>query len=104
MEKRKIALIITIVGLTVIILSAILLKVSDSVKETDTTILKAKILSAAKECITDKKCPTENIELSFLIENGYISDDIKEELKEYTEDSFLNYPSRSVYLIEKKQF
>lgn len=101
MEKRKVTFIITIIGLLIIITSAVIIKLQDNVKEKDNTILKATLLSNTKKCIEDEVCTGENIEITTLINNGYISEENKKELEEYSNDSFISYPSRNVYLIKK---
>ncbi len=101
MEKRKVALIIAIIGILLIIFSAIVIKLQKNVKEKDTSVLKAVLLSDAKKCLEDKVCTTDNILITTLIENNYVSEENKVELENYTNDSFIDYKARTVYLIEK---
>ena len=99
MEKR-INLIITIIGITIIIIAAVFIKFQKNVEEKEQNYIKENLVIAVKKCIKEEKCLKNTITLSELLDKNYINDNIKEKLNNFSEESYITYPNYVVTLIE----
>lgn len=101
MEKRKTALIMTICGLFLIIISATCIKFKDNIDKKEEAFLESNIKSASKKCVAEKKCDNSKIYLDTLLNYQYLSDEVVSKLDNYAGTSYVDYPSYKVYLFEK---
>lgn len=84
MNKKKIALIITLVGLIIIICVATILNILKEEKEKKYNYEIDRIVSTLKTCIKENKCEKENTTLKVLYEKM----DVEEFINPYTSVPF----------------
>ena len=84
MNKKGIAVSITLLGLVIIISVATILKVTDNKKEKDYNFQVRNIIYEVKKCVQSEQCPNENITLKVLYEKT----NIEEFVNPYTNEPF----------------
>lgn len=84
MNKKKIALIITLIGLIVIVCVATILNVVEVQKDKKYNYEIDRIVSTLKTCIKENKCEKENTTLKVLYEKM----DVEEFINPYTSEPF----------------
>lgn len=101
MEKRKICLKMTLIGIAVIIFVAVVLSLNEYNREKEKVNLKKDILSITKKCVIDNVCQSDTVTIKTLKENKYVDDDLSKRLEGYKDDSFIIYSLRDVILKEE---
>lgn len=98
-EKRnKIVFLIAIFGIILILITAVSVKIEKQSEEKTVMELKSTLLSITKTCVRDNKCMNDTVTVEELNSLGYINTNLKEELKNYSEKSYIIYSIKEVYL------
>lgn len=97
-KKRKACFTLTVVGVIIIILVQTIILIDDEAKEKKENYIKVNVIKAAKACINDKKCDEGDVTFLTLINNEYIDGYFLNEIKEYSNESVIKYPSYEVIL------
>lgn len=99
--KYKVCLILTMVGVILIIVIQTIISLDDEVEEKEINYIKVNAVKAAKKCILDKVCEEGDVTFALLIEKEYLTGYFLEEIKDYSNDSYVEFPSYEVNLIKK---
>ena len=101
MEKRnKIVLLIAIFGIILLILTGVIIKINKYNLNKEITNLKSNLLSITKKCIEESNCKTDTLTIKDLDNLGYIDNNTKNKLKDYSNKSYIIYSIKEVYLIK----
>lgn len=103
MSKNKLCLIITIVGVSLIIILSVILKIVDNEESKEVKYLKSNLVTLVEKCIKDNNCEKKAITLNELNSKGYLDKDMLNKLSSYSLDSIISYPERDVNLIKNEK-
>ena len=101
MKVNFTAFILTICGVFIIILASVGVKIYQDKENRHIEYIKSNLKSSANQCIIDNVCNSKDITIKDLIDNGYISDELKTDLKDFSTNSYVVKDTLEVYLIEK---
>ncbi len=100
MSKKRLSLIITIVGVSLIIILSVIFEIIDDGEDKNKKYLEKTILYLTQSCIKEKKCEDRTITLNELNSKGYLDHEFIKKLESYSLDSFVSYPDKKVHLIK----
>lgn len=102
MNKRKISILMCIIGLIIIIVVAVVVELNKEQKLKEYEFAIKTIENAANDCVSDKKCNSGKITLKELYDKKYLKRQINPNTNEYfNEQSYVTYPELSFYVIDK---
>lgn len=97
-EKRKICLIMTLIGAVIIVVLQTVISIDDDQREKEENYIKVNAIKALKDCIRDEKCKTTDTTFKTLIKLNYFDESFLEKIEDYSLDSIVKYPSYEVKL------
>lgn len=103
MNKKRLCLIITGVGILLIIIFSVIFAIMDEGESKEIKYLKKNLVSKALKCIKDNNCEKKSITLNELNSKGYLDDKTLKELDGYSLDSIISYPVREINLIKNEK-
>lgn len=101
MNKKRLCLIITLTSITLMIVLSVSFKIMDDADSKSEKYLKKNLVSLVEKCIKEENCEKKPITLNELNSKGYLNNEILNELKSYSLDTVVGYPTRDVILIKK---
>lgn len=102
MEKnKKVCLIMTLIGVTIIIITSVIISIINYNEDKELKLLKKDIISITRACVKDNICTNDTITLKDLNEYNYLTDELKKRTENYDESSFIIFSLKEVYLKEK---
>ena len=101
MDRKKASLIVSVVGVIIMILSQITISYSKAEETLNENYVKENLKVIVKKCYLNTDCKKGKITITKLKENNYINDTFKEHLVNYSDDSYIMYPSLDIVLINK---
>ncbi len=98
MNKRKLAIIISVAGIFILIFAATVMELNKMQKEREYNYALKTIETATIKCINDNKCEMGKITIGELKELKYLEDVINPNTnKPFTDKSYMVYPDLSFY-------
>ena len=98
MKKRSLSFMVAIIGVIMIILAGIGKSFSAGTREKNELFIKENVIQGFKNCIKAHECHKNNILISEILRQGYISEEVQKLLEEYSQESYVEYPSFVVNL------
>ncbi|MEG2457710.1 MAG: hypothetical protein RSB41_02330 [Bacilli bacterium] len=93
MDKRKLAFIVTAIGIIIIIFITSIIHIININIEKEYNFVEVNIIKNTKRCISDNKCNKEDNYLTHLKQKGYIKDLINPKTKKnFDISSYVSYP------------
>lgn len=101
MEKRKIALIVAILGIVLIVISKLSTTFAYTLEDDKELFIKENLKSSFKKCLKDYECLENDIKIETLINKGYVSSEVINKLNGYDLTSLIKYPSYEIELLKQ---
>lgn len=101
MNKKRLCLIITLISTSLMIILSVIFKIMDDADSKSEKYLKKNLVSIVEKCIKEENCEKKPITLNELNSKGYLNKDILNDLKNYSLDTIVGYPTRDVILLKK---
>lgn len=99
MNKRKIAILLTLSCIFILIMIGTIIELNNIEKEKQYNYVVKQIESATIKCVRDKKCEMGKITMKKLIDEKYIEEQINPKTNEkINEKSYMIYPELSFYI------
>lgn len=86
MDRNKISLILC-AAITIIIVAGTIIKVYKNHEDSLLRVTEQRIEEAARKCVLDSTCQENKTTLEFLIQNGYLDEQVHPISKEYIDTS-----------------
>lgn len=101
MNNKKITLYITIVGLTIIVLVATIIRVNETSEEKLYNSRVEEIIKSARVCVKTKLCDKDTVTLKFLYEKDLLTKEVNPKTNKYfNEESYIKLDTYEFVILD----